>query len=115
MTGTAVPLSAEDVTSLVQEREIRFIRLWFTDILGQLKAFSINATELADAFEGGMGFDGSSITGFNPIEESDMIAMPDPGTFAVLPWRPAEQGVARMFCDIVTPERHPYAGDPQIG
>ncbi len=73
------------MTSLVQERDIRFIRLWFTDILGQLKAFSINATELADAFEGGMGFDGSSITGFNPIEESDMIAMPDPSTFAILP------------------------------
>ena len=99
--------------ALVQERDIRFIRLWFTDILGQLKAFSINATELADAFEGGMGFDGSSITGFNPIEESDMIAMPDPSTFAILPWRPAEQGVARMFCDIQTPERTPYEGDPR--
>ena len=76
----------------VEERDIRFIRLWFTDILGQLKAFSINATELEDAFEGGMGFDGSSITGFNPIEESDMIAMPDPSTFAVLPWRPGGAG-----------------------
>ncbi len=72
------PQTAEDVIALVAERDIRFIRLWFTDILGQLKAFSINATELADAFEGGMGFDGSSITGFNAIEESDMIAMPDP-------------------------------------
>ena len=113
MTETASPLTAEDVTSLVQERDIRFIRLWFTDILGQLKAFSINATELGDAFEGGMGFDGSSITGFNPIEESDMIAMPDPSTFATLPWRPVEQGVARMFCDIVTPERTPYEGDPR--
>ncbi|MBV9195035.1 MAG: glutamine synthetase beta-grasp domain-containing protein, partial [Solirubrobacterales bacterium] len=107
------PQSADEVVSLVQERDIRFIRLWFTDVLGQLKAFSINATELPDAFEGGMGFDGSSITGFNPIEESDMIAMPDPGTFAVLPWRPAEQGVARMFCDIQTPERTPYEGDPR--
>ncbi len=113
MTSTAIPLSAEDVMSLVQERDIRFIRLWFTDILGQLKSFSINATELGDAFEGGMGFDGSSITGFNPIEESDMIAMPDPSTFAILPWRPAEQGVARMFCDIHTPERTPYEGDPR--
>ncbi|HEY2771071.1 MAG TPA: glutamine synthetase family protein [Solirubrobacteraceae bacterium] len=107
------PLTADDVISLVAEREIRFIRLWFTDILGQLKAFSINATELSDAFEGGMGFDGSSITGFNPIEESDMIAMPDPTTFRVLPWRPEEQGVARMFCDIQTPERTPYEGDPR--
>src|ERR1700752_4476939 len=99
--------------SLVQGRDIRFIRLWFTDILGHLKAFSINATELPDAFEGGMGFDGSSNTRFYPIEESDMIAMPDPSTFAILPWRPAEQGVARLFCDIVTPERTPYEGDPR--
>src|SRR5581483_8826742 len=80
MATTTSPLTAENVMALVQERDIRFIRLWFTDILGQLKAFSINATELTDAFEGGMGFDGSSITGFNPIEESDMIAMPDPTT-----------------------------------
>src|SRR5438477_82342 len=69
--------------------------------------------ELDEAFESGMGFDGSSITGFNAIEESDMIAMPDPGTFAVLPWRPDEQGVGRMFCDVVTPERTPYEGDPR--
>src|SRR5881394_3720429 len=100
MTTTARPLSADDVISLAQEREIRFIRLWFTDILGQLKAFSINATDLGDAFEGGMGFDGSSITGFNPIEESDMIAMPDPSTFAVLPWSSEENATARMFCDV---------------
>src|SRR5947209_15921975 len=113
MTEVARALSADDVKALAEERNIRFIRLWFTDILGQLKAFSINATELADAFEGGMGFDGSSITGFNPIEESDMIAMPDPSTFRVLPWRPAEQGVARMFCDIQTPERTSYEGDPR--
>ena len=86
------PQTAEDVKALVEERDIRFIRLWFTDILGQLKSFSINAAELDDAFEGGMGFDGSSITGFNAIEESDMIAMPDPTTFAVLPWRPGGAG-----------------------
>ncbi|WDT94629.1 type I glutamate--ammonia ligase [Thermoleophilum album] len=98
---------------MVEERNIRFVRLWFTDILGQLKSFSINAAELDDAFEGGMGFDGSSITGFNAIEESDMIAMPDPKTFAILPWRPEEQGVGRMFCDILTPEREPYEGDPR--
>src|ERR1700680_1522197 len=113
MTTTSRSLTADDVTSLVLERDIRFIRLWFTVILGHLQAVSINATELADAFEGGMGFDGSSITGFNPIEESDMIAMPDPSTFAILPWRPEEQGVARMFCDIQTPERAPYEGDPR--
>src|SRR5437588_10409821 len=113
MTITPAKLTPDEVTSLVAERNIRFIRLWFTDILGHLKAFSINVTELEDAFEGGMGFDGSSITGFNPIEESDMIAMPDPGTFVILPWRPAEQGVARMFCDIQTPERTPDEGDPR--
>src|ERR1700759_3268746 len=107
------PPTAEDVKALVSEREIRFIRFWFTDILGQLKSFSINAAELDDAFEAGMGFDGSSITGFNAIEESDMIAMPDPSTFAVLPWRPEEQGVGRMFCDVITPERTPYEGDPR--
>jgi glutamine synthetase len=107
------PLTADDVMRLVEERDIRFIRLWFTDILGQLKSFSINSSELADAFEGGAGFDGSSITGFNAIEESDMIAVPDPATFAVLPWRPSEDGVGRMFCDIQTPERTPYEGDPR--
>jgi glutamine synthetase len=112
MSSPAPQLTAEEVTRLVRDRDIRFVRLWFTDILGQLKAFSINATELEDAFEGGMGFDGSSITGFNAIEESDMIAIPDPATFAVLPWRP-EDAVARMFCDIVTPERTPYEGDPR--
>ena len=72
------PNSASDVIAICEERDVRFVRLWFTDVLGQLKSFSINASELEDAFEGGMGFDGSSITGFNPIEESDMIAMPDP-------------------------------------
>src|SRR5881396_2685669 len=94
------PKTADDVKALVKDRDIRFIRLWFTDVLGQLKSFSINAEELDDAFEGGMGFDGSSITGFNPIEESDMIAMPDPQTFAILPWRPEEKATGRMFCDI---------------
>src|SRR5213596_313578 len=109
------PKTADDVKAIVEERDIRFIRFWFTDILGQLKSFSINKDELDDAFEGGMGFDGSSITGFNAIEESDMIAVPDPTTFSVLPWRPEEDGagVARMFADIQTPERVPYEGDPR--
>src|SRR5881227_3272010 len=107
------PRTASDVKAIVAERDIRFIRFWFTDILGQLKSFSIGASELAEAFEAGMGFDGSSITGFNAIEESDMIAMPDPSTFAVLPWRPEAQGVGRMFCDVITPERTPYEGDPR--
>src|SRR5918998_1310241 len=107
------PTTADDVKAIVEERDIRFIRFWFTDILGQLKSFSINVAELDDAFEGGMGFDGSSITGFNAIEESDMLAMPDPTTFAILPWRPEEQGVGRLFCDVLTPERTPYEGDPR--
>src|SRR5436305_13712483 len=107
------PTTAADVKAIVEERQIRFIRFWFTDILGQLKSFSINAAELDDAFEGGMGFDGSSITGFNAIEETDIIAMPDASTFAILPWRPEEQGVGRMFGDILTPERTPYEGDPR--
>ena len=107
------PQTADDVKAIVDDRDIRFIRFWFTDILGQLKSFSINKDELDDAFEGGMGFDGSSITGFNAIEESDMIAMPDPSTFAILPWRPEDKGVGRMFCDVVTPSREPYEGDPR--
>jgi glutamine synthetase len=106
-------LTAQDVLSRVEQEGIRFIRLWFTDILGSLKAFSINSTELSHAFDGGMGFDGSSITGFNAIEESDMIAVPDPRTFAVLPWRGGEHAVGRMFCDIRTPEGTPYEGDPR--
>ncbi len=105
--------TADDVRDIVAERGVRFIRLWFTDVLGQLKSFSINAAELGDAFEGGMGFDGSSITGFNPIEESDMIAMPDPTTFAILPWRPEEKPTGRMFCDIQVPGGEPYEGDPR--
>src|ERR671939_588556 len=115
MPTNELPQSVDDVKALVDQHDIRFIRFWFTDILGQLKSFSINKEELDDAFEGGMGFDGSSITGFNAIEESDMIAMPDPATFAVLPWRPEDDGggVARMFADILTPEGEPYEGDPR--
>src|SRR6202042_3523744 len=106
-------LTADDVLAIVAEQKIRFILLWFTDILGQLKAFSINVTELADAFEGGAGFDGSSITGFNATEESDMTAQPDPTTFVQLPGRPDEADTGRMFCDLLTPERTPYEGDPR--
>ena len=91
---TDAKLTAEDVRAIVADRDIRFIRLWFTDVIGQLKSFSINVAELDGALEAGMGFDGSSITGFNAIEESDMIAMPDPSTFAVLPW---DNRVARVY------------------
>ena len=105
--------TAEDVMRVVRDRDVRFIRLWFTDVLGRLKSFSVNSEELEDAFEGGMGFDGSSITGFNPVEESDMIAMPDPTTFAILPWRPEENATGRMFCDVQVPGGEAYEGDPR--
>lgn len=99
------------VLRTVEKRDIRFVRLWFTDVLGNLKSFSISSEELEEAFLEGIGFDGSSIEGFTPMEESDMLAFPDPSTFTVLPWRPAERGVARMFCDVRTPSREPFDGD----
>lgn len=103
----------DDVLKVVKEQDVKFIRLWFTDILGQVKSFSITDNELEGALENGMGFDGSSITGYQSIEESDMLAIPDPTTFQILPWRPQEKKVARMICDIFTPERKPYEGDPR--
>ncbi|MDI6781760.1 MAG: glutamine synthetase family protein [bacterium] len=103
----------EDVFRLVKDNDVRFIRLWFTDMLGQLKSFAITSAELEHAMENGMGFDGSSVTGYQDIEESDMIAKPDPSTFQMLPWRPKEQAVARMFCDVMTPYGQPYDGDPR--
>ena len=112
-TAAAASTSKEDVLALVRENDIKFVRLWFTDILGQLKSFAVGVDELDGALTDGMGFDGSSITGFNRIEESDMIAMPDPSTFAVLPWRPKEKAVARMFCDVLVPGGEPYEGDPR--
>ncbi len=107
------PRDEKDVMKLVKEMNIKFVRLWFTDILGQLKSFAIPVEELEVAFSEGMGFDGSSIHGFARIDESDMIARPDPTTFAILPWRPKESPVARMFCDIYEPDGTPYKGDPR--
>lgn len=106
-------MTAEEVLRLVEENDVKFIRLWFTDILGRLKSFAIPKEELEMAFSEGMGFDGSSIKGFARIDESDMIARPDPSTFAILPWRPREKAVARMFCDILQPDGSPYEGDPR--
>jgi glutamine synthetase len=103
----------DDIFEQVQENGVEFIRLWFTDINGILKSFAITQDELENALSRGMGFDGSSITGFQDIEESDMIAMPDTNTFAILPWRPQENGVARMMCDILVPGGKPYEGDPR--
>ena len=101
------------VLKTVKENNIKFIRLWFTDVLGFLKGFAITAQELEVALEEGMGFDGSSIEGFARIEESDMVAMPDTSTFEIMPWRPGEQAVARMFADIVEPGGKPFEGDPR--
>ncbi len=103
----------EDVFKIVRDREVSFIQIWFADILGIQKSFSIRPSELEEAMSEGMGFDGSSIEGFARIEESDMIAKPDPTTFAILPWRPEEKPVARMFCDILQPDGSPYPGDPR--
>ena len=97
----------------VEDNDIKFIELWFTDILGYLKSFTIPKEELSKAFEEGMGFDGSSIRGFVRIDESDMIAVPEANTFSVLPWRPKERGTARMLCNILMPDRKPFEGDPR--
>ncbi|MDW7972426.1 MAG: glutamine synthetase beta-grasp domain-containing protein, partial [Thermodesulfovibrio sp.] len=107
------PRDEKDVMQLVKDMDVKFVRLWFTDILGQLKSFAIPVEELEVAFSEGMGFDGSSIHGFARIDESDMIARPDPTTFAILPWRPKERPVVRMFCDIYEPDGTPYKGDPR--
>jgi len=102
------------VLELVKKNDVKFIRFWFTDILGFLKSFAITKDELENGLYDGMGFDGSSIQGFARIEESDMIAMPDPTTFNILPWSSnSESKVARMFCDIIEPDGSHYKGDPR--
>lgn len=106
-------LTKEDVLKIVEEKQIKFVRFWFTDVLGFLKSFAVTPAELENAFDEGMGFDGSSILGFTRIEESDMVAFPDPNTFRVLPWRAGEGGTARMFCDIRQPNGEPFPGDPR--
>jgi len=104
----------EYILKMAKEHDVKFIRLWFTDILGMLKSFAITVDELGNALEQGMGFDGSSIQGFARIDESDMVALPDPDTFQLLPWRPKEHhAVARMFCDILKPGGEPFEGDPR--
>ena len=106
-------LTKEDVLRIVEDKQIKFVRFWFTDVLGSLKSFAVTPAELEGAFDEGMGFDGSSIEGFTRIEESDMVAYPDPSTFCVLPWRAGAGGAARMFCEIKTPDGDPFAGDPR--
>jgi len=107
------PRDKKDAMELLKKHDVKFVRLWFTDIHGQLKSFAVPVAELEFAFNEGMGFDGSSIKGFARIDESDMIARPDPSTFVILPWRPKEKAVARMFCDIYEPDGSPHKGDPR--
>jgi glutamine synthetase len=106
-------MDKDSVIKAVKDDDVKFIRLWFTDVVGQLKSFAITATEIETALNNGMGFDGSSITGYQDIEESDMIAMPDPSTFKILPWRGEEHKVGRMICDVLNPDGTPYEGDPR--
>lgn len=97
----------------VEERSVRLIRLWFTDVLGQLKSFAISPAELENAFAEGMQFDGSAIDGFSRVQESDVLARPDPNTFELLPWGDEHGSTARMFCDIENLDGSPFAGDPR--
>ena len=108
--------SVEDrkaVLQRIKDEGVEFLLLWFTDLEGHLKSFAVTPAEMEEALDDGMGFDGSSITGFNAIEESDMVAIPDPATFQLMPWREGETKVARMICDVVTPNGEPYEGDPR--
>lgn len=103
----------EFVLRTMEERDIRFVRLWFTDVLGSLKSVAVAPAELEGAFSEGIGFDGSAVEGLARVFEADMLARPDPSTFQVLPWRGEHQGTARMFCDILTPDGEPALADPR--
>lgn len=103
----------EDVLRLIDEHEIRYIRLCFTDILGKIKGMSVSQREIEQILDEGQGFDGSSVEGFARIEESDLMAVPDPITFRIIPWDISGERVAMMFCDITNPDGTPYAGDPR--
>lgn len=113
--GPASSQAIENVLEQAQANNVRFIKLWFTDILGYLKSFSITVDELKETLVSGRGFDGSSIDGFVRIDESDMIALPDPATFVILPWRSTNEygTVGRMYCDIYQPSGEPFPGDPR--
>ncbi|WP_370328120.1 glutamine synthetase family protein [Euzebya sp.] len=103
----------EYVLRTIEERDIGFVRLWFSDVLGNLKSVAVTESEVEGAFAEGIGFDGSAVDGFARVQESDMLARPDASTFQVLPWKEGTPGVARMFCDIHTPEGEPFAADPR--
>ena len=107
------PGATEFALHNARENDVKFIRLWFADILGNLKGFAITVEELEHALTRGMGFDGSAMEGYIRAEERDLYALPDPNTFSVLPWRPRQNAVARMFCDIITSDDEPYESDPR--
>src|ERR671914_1447362 len=111
--ATASAEARKDALEKIKRDGVEFLLLWFTDLEGHLKSFAVTPGEIEGALDDGMGFDGSSITGFNAIEESDMVAIPDPGTFQLMPWKEGETKVARMICDVVTPDGNPYEGDPR--
>ncbi len=111
--ATSDPKARKDVLKRIDDEGVEFVLLWFTDIEGHLKSFAVTPSEIEGALDDGMGFDGSSITGFNAIEESDMVAIPDPDTYQLMPWREGETKVGRMICDVVTPDGKPYEGDPR--
>src|SRR2546422_1715109 len=111
--ATSDPKARKEVLKRINDEGVEFVLLWFSDIEGHLKSFAVTPSEIEAALDDGMGFDGSSITGFNAIEESDMVAIPDPETFQLMPWKAGETKVARMICDIVTRDGNRYEGDPR--
>src|SRR5262250_633964 len=111
--ATSSEETRKEVRARIEQEGVEFVLLWFTDIEGHLKSFAVTPSEIEDALDDGMGFDGSSITGFNAIEESDMVAIPDTDTFTPMRWKEGETKVARMICDVVTPDGKPYEGDPR--
>ena len=111
--ATSDPAARKDALKQMKADGVEYVLFWFTDIEGHLKSFAITPSELEDALDDGMGFDGSSITGFNAIEESDMVAIPDPSTYRLMPTRAGEAKVGRMICDVVKPNGEPYEGDPR--
>ncbi|HOA08576.1 MAG TPA: glutamine synthetase family protein, partial [Spirochaetota bacterium] len=104
----------EYILKIARDKNVRFVRLWFSDILGNLKSFAINIDELEDALTEGVRFDGSTLSGVTRTEEHELLAVPDPETFQILPWRPKEDSVARMFCDIYKTDMTPYEGDSRF-
>src|SRR4051812_32474735 len=111
--ATSSEQTRKEVSARIEQEGVEFVLLWFTDLEGHLKSFAVTPSEIGAALDDGMGFDGSSITGFNAIEESDMVAIPDPRSFQLMPAADGEAQVARMICDVVTPDGEPYEGDPR--